>query len=430
MLLTSAAAARPRAPAPPAGDFAVFHYDLELDLDRARKRVRGRERLWVRSEADGLAAVAFPCHGIRVRSVTGPGGAALAHVDTSDQLEIRLPAPLARGRVLPIVVQYEAVDPAGIYFSDAEVHTGFDTCHWMLCRDRPDDKATLRLSLPVPDGELAVASGEPAANPEREPGGVRQVWNEPVRMSPYLFGFAIGRFTRTQRAHKGVLLEYDAVGVDQARLERMFADDDRMLDFFVGKAGRSLAHSFYRQVVVDGGIAQEMTSFSVIGRDNLEPRLAKPEEDWAVAHEMAHQLWGNVVTCADWSHFWLNEGLTVFMVAAYKEERWGRAAYERELALARERYRGAVEASFDVPLAFAGAYPSLRIKRAITYSKALLFLDRLRAAMGERAFWGALKSYTRRFAGGLVRSQDFQREFAAATKVDLTPLFNEWVYAR
>jgi len=95
-----------------------------------------------------------------------------------------------------------------------------------------------------------------------------------------------------------------------------------MLDFFVEKAGRPLPRAFYRQVVVDGDAAQEMSSFSVLGRDQLDARLTDPTEDWLIAHEMAHQFWGNLVTCGDWSHFWLDEGLTVFMVAAYKERRW------------------------------------------------------------------------------------------------------------
>jgi hypothetical protein len=116
------------------------------------------------------------------------------------------------------------------------------------------------------------------------------------------------------------------------------------------------------------------------------------------------------------------------MVAAYKEQRWGRAAYDHELELARGRRQAAAAVQMDVPLAFPGQYPSLRIKRAITYSKAALFLDRLRSTMGDQAFWRGLKSYTRRHAGGVATSQDFQRAFAAETKKDLSPLFDQWVY--
>jgi aminopeptidase N len=145
---------------------------------------------------------------------------------------------------------------------------------------------------------------------------------------------------------------------------------------------------------------------------------------------MAHQFWGNLITCADWPHFWLNEGLTVFMVAAYKEQRWGRPAYDRELELLRARYQLAVDAKFDVPLTFAGDYPSLQVKRQIVYSKGALFLARLRQVMGERGFWAALAKYTRRFSGRAVVTQDFQQIFAAETHEDLGRLFDAWAYGR
>ena len=191
-------------------------------------------------------------------------------------------------------------------------------------------------------------------------GRFRQTWRERRPYPSYLFGFALGPFTRTAQQHRPTRLETYAVALDAAARERMFADTGPMLDFFASKAGLPLPHDHYRQVVVDGDEAQEATSFSLLGRTHLDPLLDTPQEDWVIAHELAHQFWGNLVTCADWPHFWLNEGLTVFMVAAWKERRWGRPAYERELELARKRHAVAVAAGFDVPLTFSGRYPSLR----------------------------------------------------------------------
>jgi aminopeptidase N len=421
------AATAPGASRPP--DFHALAYDVELDVDLGGRRMAGRERIDVRSDGEGLAVLTFPANGIRVLAVTSGTGGGLAHVETEAQIEIRLAAPLGRGERLSVAIDYEARNPDGVKLGADSAYTIFFTCHWMVCRERPDDKATLTLALTVPDELTVVASGVQIDRRRLGGGRAREVWSERLPSSPYLFGFAIGRLARTVRRHRGVTFEYYVPpDLDRDRLLRMFADDDRMLDFFVGKAGRPLPRPFYRQVVVDGGAAQEMSSFSVLGRQNLEPRLARAEEDWAVAHELAHQLWGNLVTCADWSHFWLNEGLTTFMVAAYKEQRWGRPAYERELQLARERYQAAIDAGLDVPLTFAGDYPSLRLKRAIVYSKAFLFLDRLRVTMGERAFWAALAKYTRSFAGRSVVSRDFQQVFAAETEKDLSKLFDDWVY--
>jgi aminopeptidase N len=411
-------------------DYNVFSYDVDLEIDRDQKQISGHERLRVRSLVPGLTSLAFPRNGIRIRSVRSPSGAELGHTEANDRIEIRLPAPLRRGGEASLEVEYETTAPKGVVFHDDAIYTAFDTCHWMVCRERPDDKATLALALTAADGLTVVASGAPVSTTSAGAGRTRHAWKESVPSSPYLFGFAIGNFQRTVRVHRGTRLEYYAAGLDGDRLKQAFADDDRMLDFFVEKAGRPLPRPFYRQVVVNGGAAQEMSSFSVLGREHVDARLAQPSEDWFIAHEMAHQFWGNAVTCADWSHFWLNEGITVFMVAAYKEQRWGRAAYDHEMDLARTRRQAAADAHMDVPLAFAGEYPSLKIKRAVTYSKAALFLDRLRAAMGDRAFWRGLRSYTRRHAGGVATSQDFQRALAAATTKDLSALFDEWVYGR
>lgn len=118
----------------------------------------------------------------------------------------------------------------------------------------------------------------------------------------------------------------------------------------------------------------------------------------------------------------------VFMVAAYKEERWGTYAYQREMDLAHKRFAVAKEAKFDVPLAFDGEYPSLRVKRAITYSKGALFLDALRKKLGDDIFWRGIREYTQRNFGKTVTSHDFHIAMARASGVDLSPLFNEWVY--
>ena len=134
------------------------------------------------------------------------------------------------------------------------------------------------------------------------------------------------------------------------------------------------------------------------------------------------------MTCATWRDFWLNEGFATFMTAAWKQHRFGEAAYQAELDRARERVKRVAGLGFDKPLAWSGDYPSLSARRAVQYSKGALFLDRLRSHLGEAAFWNGIRAYTRRFAGRTVRSSDFERAMTEAGGRDLSPLFREWVY--
>ncbi|MBW8893306.1 MAG: hypothetical protein JF617_14705, partial [Burkholderiales bacterium] len=86
------------------------------------------------------------------------------------------------------------------------------------------------------------------------------------------------------------------------------------------------------------------------------------------------------------------------------------------------------EQGFDKPLAWGGVYPSLGLRRAVQYSKGVLFLAHLRETIGDEAFWKGLRAYTRRHAGATVTSRDFQNAMQGASGRDLEPLFVEWVY--
>jgi aminopeptidase N len=143
---------------------------------------------------------------------------------------------------------------------------------------------------------------------------------------------------------------------------------------------------------------------------------------------MAHQWWGNLVTCATWQDFWLNEGIATFMVAAWKQHDLGEAAYRHELDVARRRVEQVREAGFDKPLAWDGRYPSLGARRAVQYSKGAMFLAHLRETIGDTAFWAGLRGFTRQHAGGTVTSRDFQHAMQRASGRDLSPMFAEWVY--
>jgi aminopeptidase N len=216
--------------------------------------------------------------------------------------------------------------------------------------------------------------------------------------------------------------------MNEAGLRKAFAPTVQMVKFFEDKSGVALPQRSYAQVLVPGDIAQEKVNFSLLGSGLLDAMEKDPREDWAIAHELAHQWWGNSLTSIDLSHFWLNEGITVFMVAAWKEQRGGRDAYDREIRLARESVDAAKQAGVDRRLTSREPYPSLSLRRAIQYSKGALFMDRLRGELGDEVFWRAFRAYTRAHVGQSVTSTDLQRAFERASGRDLSRLFAAWVF--
>jgi aminopeptidase N len=415
----------------PTAEIDVLHYALTVTPDFSARSISGESQISFRSQRDALTEIRFSANSLTVDRATMTGQPVRVSRGHED-IVMALPRPLARGQPATLTIAFHGVPARGLVFGPRSVYTSYFTCDWMFCvQDRPGDKATIDLTVVVPKGMTSIGVGArgsvaPAA---AGPGDFDAHTSRETRpYSSYVYGFAAGDFHSVSDRQANVELVYLSETAPPERLRAMFASTGAMVRFFEEKAGVDLPHGRYVQVHVPGTAAQEADAFSVIGDEMVSPILDNPQEDWVIAHELAHQWWGNLVTCADWNEFWLNEGITTFMVAAWKEHRWGRASYDREMDLARRRVEAAAKAGTSVPLTSPGPFPSLSARRAIAYSKGALFMDRLRREVGEQKFWAGLRLFTRTYAGMTVVSRDFQRTFERASGRDLSALFNEWVY--
>ncbi|WP_274339290.1 M1 family aminopeptidase [Xanthomonas campestris] len=308
-------------------------------------------------------------------------------------------------------------------------YTSYFACDWMVClQDSPGQKASFALDLFVPAGIDTLSIGVGLPQKVLPNGLVLHRWRSTRPYSAYLFGFAVGTFSQqSAKTTAGTFVYLDGTG-QGANLAAAFQQTPSIAAFFAQAAGIALPDGRYTQLLVPGQEAQEAATFSLIGVQALQDEQEDPASSWIIAHEMAHQWWGNLVTCASWQDFWLNEGITTFMVAAWKQHAFGEAAYQQELDEARRRLAVARDAGFDKPLAWSGEYPSLRVRRAVQYSKGALFMAHLRQTLGERAFWAGMRRYTRKNVGRTVVSHDLQVAMEHSSGRDLSALFAQWVY--
>ncbi|WP_107045573.1 M1 family aminopeptidase, partial [Sphingomonas sp. STIS6.2] len=302
-------------------------------------------------------------------------------------------------------------------------------CDWMVCsQNKFGEKAAFSLDLRVPAGMTSLSVGSMVGRRPGPDGSEIHSWKAPRPYSAYLYGFALGRFTQVSERAGSKRLTYLSETADTGELKRHMAGTREMVAFLSAKAGVPLPVADYGQLLVEGDEAQEAATYSVLGTDALPTKPDDPSEDWAIVHELTHQWWGNLITCETLKDFWLNEGITTFMTAAWKEHRYGRVAYDAELDVARSRLEKVRATGFDKPLAWDGSYPTLGVRRAIHYSKGALFMAQLRVTLGDAAFWSGLRRYTRDHAGGTVTSIDLERAMEASSRRDLHPLFVEWVF--
>lgn len=408
--------------------FDVTHYEVLLIPNVENKSVSGTEEIKLVVGDKSLASIEFSPNSL-VLNDAKLNGQPVAFASDERAISFTPKAPVPAGSKVTITFAFTGTPKRGITAVPGGMYSSYFACDWMVCRqDTSGDKAMLRLGINTPKGLRTLGPGKMVLAQDLVRTHNRYWWETSFPYSSYLYGFAVGPFRKTEaKSSAGNIIYLDATGGEQD-IRSKFLLTPGLMDFLADKAGLPLATGNYTQLLVPGHEAQEAATHSLIGIEALNRDLTEPDTAWILAHEGAHQYWGNLITCASWRDFWLNEGLATFMTAAWLETRHGFPAYEAEMNRARKRLTSAQELGFNKPLRWNGKYISLGVRRAVQYSKGALFLDHLRMKMGDEAFWQGIKAYTRTHAGGTVTSMDFERAMQAATKTNLGPDFKEWVY--
>ena len=422
--------ARPGAAADAAAmGFEVQDYNVELALDFKAQTVAGEETLTLRSLENGQSAVDLAAADLKVETLA-EGGDALPFEQREGRLRFHLKRPAAKGETRTVRLRYSGKPSRGLRFSGDQAFTAFHTHHWLVCQEDPSDKASLSLALIVPAGLEAVASGRPAGREELPDGRVRFRFRQDRPYSTYLFGFVVGAFKEATAQAGPVALRFLSPSLTPDELRLAFRATPEMLEFFEQRAGVPYPGDVYTQVLMPEGPPQEMANLSLMSDRYGKSVLEDPREDYLIAHELAHQWWGNLVTCRTWSDFWLNEGLATYMVAAFKERFWGPDEYEREMVIARLRYENALVKGQARSLVYTGWSTSDEMGGPITYSRGALVFHLLRRELGDTAFWAGLRDFTRAGAGGSVDSGELRTALEHASGQDLRRFFGQWVFGQ
>ena len=401
----------------------VLHYAVTLEPQISAKSVKGS--VLIRVSTTGTA-VEFDCGELTIDAVR-EGGASREFSVSNRKLHVTLPPGK---HIREIEIDFHGTPKYGMQFfpERQQVYTVFSTSQWMVCIDDPSDKATLTLKLILPEQLTAVANGKLVS--QRELPNNRRVfeWRQSSPIPTYIVGFAAGPFQVVKEKRRNVELQYLATGYTAIEVRRIFRDTPDMLEFFEDRAGVKYADKTYTQVLAAGRVEQEMSSFTALKETYGKQVFRNEQEQWLGAHEFAHQWWGNMVTCRDWNHFWLNEGIATFMAAAYLEHRFGRAAYLREIEANRVAYEKVRDAGKDKSLVFPDWNHPTREDRTLVYDKGAYVLHLLREEMGDRAFWNGIRIFTRRHFGKSVVTSDFVAAMEEANGKSLKEFFAKWVY--
>jgi len=401
--------------------FAIEHLALDLDLDVPGKSVSGEARLSVRRVDATAERIELDAVGFRLRSVR-VDGKDVKYTYDGRVLSAAIPKGAARAEVQ---VRYAATPRRGLYFIEPDEHHPAkprqvwsqcqeeDARHFVPCHDKPHQKMTTELSVVVPAGWYALSNGRLASRAPAGEGRERFHWTMEEPHASYLLTLVAGELAEITDEVDGIPLQYLFPPGREVDARRTFERTPEMIRVLGRLFGVKYPWNKYAQVVVSdfifGGM-ENTTATTLYEHVLLDERAAiDVTSDDLVVHELAHQWFGDYVTCRDWSEGWLNEGFATYLEHAWREHRLGRDEYDYGLAVDRHAYLAEAGGRYRRPIVCQDYDAPLDLFDRHLYEKGSLVLHALRCELGADVFWRGVNVYLTRHARGVVETRDLCR---------------------
>jgi aminopeptidase N len=421
----------------PDKDVAVLHIALDLRPDIARRRLDGRATTTVRAIEDRVALLALDAVDLQIAAVRRDDGTPMPFVSTSSQLRITVEPPLSAGESLTFEVAYAVESPQrGLYFIEHEPRHVWtqsqdsDARSWFPCFDYPAEKQTTSTRITVPNGQFALGNG---ALVERivGPAETTFVYEQRVPHSTYLVTMVAGPFSEIEQHHARVPVWYYTLPGREADGERAFVNTPQMIDVFERVIGVPYPYERYSQIAVADFIFGGMENTSATTQTDRvlpdERANLDASADFLVSHELAHQWFGDLVTCRDWSQAWLNEGFATYFEAVWLEADKGWDEYVYEIFGLVQRYLEEDAERYRRPIVCNVFRDPIELFDRHLYEKGGAVLHMLRGELGWPRLQRSLARYVGDNAYRTVETIDLIRAIEAETGRNLRAFFAQWV---
>jgi aminopeptidase N len=451
-LLASRAFATDQTPAqwPPGATVRVEQLELDIALDPREPGFSATARLTLRLHSSTEGRARLDLGAVEVAGVTGADGQDLAWSHHEEGLHLR---GLPVGQSVQVSVRYSGAPPRALYRTGptaAEPDRPWmmwtqcqdvDGHHLFPCIDHPSHKQPVRVSATVPTGMEVVGNGALVSVVELDGGMSQWTWSEPRPIPAYLFTLVVGPMVVVEDATAGgagpggadVPVRYLApAGTDPGLLLPNLGKTPAMIHFLAQRLGQPYPYPRYDQVVVHDFIFGGMENAGATTLTDLAllPETARLDGDMddLVVHELAHQWFGDLVTCEDWSQAWLNEGWATYIQYVWAVEDKGEDDALADLYTTLQNYMGEFSSRYQRALVEGRYRAPIDLFDRHLYEKGGLVLHTLRGALGEDAFWSGVSAYLGAHGDDCAHTRDFQRALEASSGRSLERFFSQWVH--
>lgn len=406
--------------------FDVQSYELDLTLTPTTSNLSGTVTTEAKVLAGPVSTLDFNLKANMAVSTVTAGGVTTSFTRAADILTVNLDRAYATDEIVVVDVTYSG-NPAGESFG-WDSHLGqpmvwtlsepFGARDWWPCIDHNDDKANqVDIVVTVPDNLIVASNGLMLSDVDN--GTTRTFhWQTQYPMATYLVSLAVHPFTRFSHSYTPqgggapMPVEYFVFSDHFASGQATYGLTVPMIDAFAGSFGEyPFVNEKYghAEFLWPGGMEhQTLTSLGGFSED-------------LISHELAHQWWGDMITCDTFNHIWLNEGFATWCEAYWRELTAGPATYRDYMDGA--AYFGAgtvyVENTTDFNSIFDGN---------LSYNKASWVVHMLRGVLGDQDFFDGLAHYRSLYEGSTATTENLRDAMEFVSGVDLDAFFQQWIY--
>jgi aminopeptidase N len=417
----------------PEHNINILHYRFDWKINVDSQYIQGKASVTARSLIHDLDKITLHlADNMEVREIT-QNQSALDFYHQQDLLDIYLAQSQNPDDVFEVEIAYQGYPESGLNFSHHQnqpivwsLDEPISAREWFPCYDLPSDKATAEMRVTVPDEMIVASNGNLVNVIDNLDDTVTYIWKENYPIATYLISIAATNYDTFSDYYswgsENMEVIYYVYPEDLLLAQEDFSITVSMIEFYSQAFGEyPFLEEKYGMAEIPRNTAMEHQTCTSYPSRTI---TGNHEYDWLIAHELAHQWWGDLVTLAEWADIWLNEGFATYSDALWQEHLYGSEGLKARMADFKYIYfnqHPGQEHSIHNP-------PEGHLFCEIVYEKAAWVLHMLRFVVGDEAFWKILKKYAQDYAYSTVTTDDFRQVCEEIYGADLGWFFNQWIF--
>jgi aminopeptidase N len=370
--------------------------------------------------------------GMTVQQVT-EGDKPVTYIHANNILTIHLTSPAKANEKKTFIITYGGIPADGLIIANNKYkHRGFfadnwpnRARNWLPCVDHPADKAAADFIVIAPDHYQVVSNGIQVEESALDNHQKLTHYTETVPLATKVMVIGVADFAVQRSGDVQCIPVYSWVYPEDR--EKGFYDyalATEILPFYIKNIGpygyRKLAN--VQSKTMFGGL--ENASAIFYAENSVKGTRAS---ETLLAHEIAHQWFGNMATESDWKHLWLSEGFATYMTILYMENKYGADTARAMLKEDRDQVIAFAEKTAR-PVVDSTVTNYMQLLNANSYQKGSWVLHMLRRHLGDSTFWKSIRTYYARYAGKNASTDDLRTVFQEVSGKDLTVFFRQWLF--